>query len=156
MRTTGEIIREYRKKNNLTTNDFAKTLDVSGVFISYIENDKKKIPEAKLDILQKLLDRDDFIDLLKWEKKAATPEYLVKKLSDYNAISDFEIPDVSEFSENSKNKIKEYIELIKIAEKENNLKDSIDISKLNEENKMKAREYINLLEFSQNKNWIKK
>ena len=33
MRTTGEIIREYRKKNNLTTNDFAKTLGVSGVFI---------------------------------------------------------------------------------------------------------------------------
>lgn len=152
MRTTGEIIREYRKKNNLTTNDFAKTLGVSGVFISYIENDKKKIPEAKLDILQNLLDRDDFIDLLKWEKRMSTPEYLVKKLSEYNAALEFELPDISEFSENGKNKIKEYIELVKIAERKDNFKDSIDISKLNEENKIKAREYINLLEFSQNKN----
>ena len=117
----------------------------------YLYSDKKKIPEAKLDILQNLLDRDDFIDLLKWEKRMATPEYLVKKLSEYNVVLEFEIPDISEFSENSKNKIKEYIELIKIVEKKENFKDSIDISKLTEENKMKAREYINLLEFSQNK-----
>lgn len=41
MRTTGEIIREYRKKNNLTTNDFAKTLGVSGVFIFWQKKDSR-------------------------------------------------------------------------------------------------------------------
>lgn len=151
MRTTGEIIREYRKKNNLSSMELAKILDVSGVFISYIENNKKKIPEAKLDTLQNLLDRNDFIDLLKWEKRASIPEYLEQRLNKYTAIN-CEVPDIDGISESGKNKIKDYIELVKFFEKESNLKDSIDISNLSEENKRKAREYINLLEFSQKDN----
>lgn len=153
MRTTSEILKEFRKARGMTAAMMAEKLKISAVTMSAIDVGRKKLSEQMLEKLETILPKDDFIDLLKSEREMNLPSFLLKKFEKYNIQSESitDITNISEISEEGKRKIYDFIELIKISERARNNRETVNISNLSTENKEKAREYIELLEIKQEK-----
>ena len=149
MRTTSEILKEFRKSREMT----AAKLGISAVTMSAIDVGRKKLSEQMLDKLETMLPKDDFIDLLKSEREMNLPSFLQKKFEKYNIQSESitDTTNISEVSEEGKRKIYDFIELIKTSERARNNRETVNITNLTSENKEKAREYIELLEIKQEK-----
>ena len=145
MRTTSEILKEFRKSREMTAAMMAEKLGISAVTMSAIDVGRKKLSEQMLDKLETMLPKDDFIDLLKSEREMNLPSFLQKSES----ITD--TTNISEVSEEGKRKIYDFIELVKTAERARNNRETVNITNLSAENKEKAREYIELLEIKQEK-----
>ena len=107
MRTAGEILKEYRKSKGLTVEDFAKKLELSVTFLRYLEVNKKSI-------LKILLDEKDYIDLLEYERFFALPDHIKDEVDKY--ISDEDYIFLRNFSEEKKEKIKNYIKFLEFEE----------------------------------------
>lgn len=152
MKTTGEILKNYRFKNNLTLTEMAEKLEVSQAFVSYIETDKKRVSEKLLKVFKNIFSEEEYIDILKYEGVATRPSHIRNELEriELNEKKDKEKKEknYSNLSEKNKNKIKDYIEMITKIE---NLDNFIDISFLNDENKKKVQDYIELLKLSEKK-----
>ena len=86
MRTTSEILKEFRKSREMTAAMMAEKLGISAVTMSAIDVGRKKLSEQMLDKLETMLPKDDFIDLLKSEKEMNLPSFLQKKFEKYNTI----------------------------------------------------------------------
>lgn len=117
MRTAGEILKEYRKSKGLTVEDFAKKLELSVTFLRYLEVNKKSISKRVLEILKILLDEKDYIDLLEYERFFALPDHIKNEVDKY--ISDEDYIFLRNFSEEKKEKIKNYIKFLEFEEKNN-------------------------------------
>ena len=153
MRTTSEILKEFRKSREMTAAMMAEKLGISAVTMSAIDVGRKKLSEQMLDKLETMLPKDDFIDLLKSEREMNLPSFLQKKFEKYGIQSEAitDTTNISEVSEEGKRKIYDFIELVKTAERARNNRETVNITNLSTENKEKAREYIELLEIKQGK-----
>lgn len=80
MRQTKEIIKEYRKENNLTAAELAEKLGVSQVFLTKIENEQKKISEKLLSSLKEVLPNNLIEEIILYENYKKTPDDVKKKL----------------------------------------------------------------------------
>ena len=114
MRTAGEILKEYRKSKGLTVEDFAKKLELSVTFLRYLEVNKKSISKRVLEILKILLDEKDYIDLREYERFFALPDHIKDEVDKY--ISDEDYIFLRNFSEEKKEKIKNYIKFLEFEE----------------------------------------
>lgn len=74
--TAGEFIKEFRKKNNLRAVDLADKLLCSQVFITNIENGKRKIPATTIEQLGQIMDKESYAQLLKLVDLEKAPESL--------------------------------------------------------------------------------
>lgn len=74
--TVGEFIREFRKKNKLRAVDLADKLLCSQVFITNIENGKRKIPATTVEQLASIMDKETYNQLLKLIELEKAPEGL--------------------------------------------------------------------------------
>ena len=64
MRTTSEILKEFRKSREMTAAMMAEKLGISAVTMSAIDVGRKKLSEQMLDKLETMLPKDDFIDMV--------------------------------------------------------------------------------------------
>ena len=97
MKTTGEIIREYRTQNNISAADVAEKIGVSQQFLAAIENGKRKLSNKVFDALKEIMPKSCIDEIQKYENHIKTPEGVrdeleelkkeVKKYKDQSNIS---------------------------------------------------------------------
>lgn len=80
MRTAGEIIRDYRKKEKISAVELAELLEVSQTFISYVEKGERRVSEKILNVLKNLLSESEFEELVKAEYEASAPDFIKKEM----------------------------------------------------------------------------
>lgn len=51
----GQVIKEHRKKSNISQGDFSKVCDISQTYLSLIENDQKEPKIGTLKVIAKYL-----------------------------------------------------------------------------------------------------
>ena len=78
--TVGEIIKEYRKKHNLKVVELAEKLNFTQVYITNIENDKRKMPNSVLEQLEKIMTKEEFKVLKKAVDLSRSPETVKSEL----------------------------------------------------------------------------
>lgn len=84
--TVGEIIKEYRKKHNLKVTELANLLNFTQVYITNIENDKRKMPDSVLEGLKNVMSNDEFEVLKKAVDLSRSPETVKKELLELKEI----------------------------------------------------------------------
>lgn len=82
MKTLGQLIKEYREKNKMTALELAEKLEVSQVFVTLLENDKRKISKKVMNRLSVLMSEEEMKTLVASEEYHKTPETIKKKLID--------------------------------------------------------------------------
>ena len=118
MRTTSEILKEFRKSREMTAAMMAEKLGISAVTMSAIDVGRKKLSEQMLDKLETMLPKDDFIDLLKSEREMNLPSFLQKKFEKYNIQSESITDTITNLTSENKEKAREYIELLEIKQEQ--------------------------------------
>lgn len=78
--TVGEIIKEYRKKHNLKVAELAEKLNFTQVYITNIENNKRKMPNSVLEQLEKIMTKEEFKILKKAVDLSRSPETVKSEL----------------------------------------------------------------------------
>lgn len=97
MRKTGDIIRAFRAREGLTGQELGDKIGVSQAFIHLMESDKRRVPQKTMEILKLMLSREDYLDILKYEEYATTPDFIkneLKRISNFSKediISEFEM-----------------------------------------------------------------
>ncbi len=81
MKTTGEILKEYRDRNSITARDLADKIGVSQTFYTKIENNKSKVSEKVLEVLRILLPKEEYLGVLEYEDYRNTPNFIRKEIT---------------------------------------------------------------------------
>lgn len=81
MKTTGEVIKEFRKRNNLKLSDLAEMAGTAQSFITNVENNKRRMSEKIWNIIKEKLNKKDYLDVLIYEKYMSMPDFLREEIN---------------------------------------------------------------------------
>ena len=82
MKTTGEILKEYRNRNNLNVRDLAEKIGVSQTFITRIETNQNKVSEKVLEVLRVILPKLEYKEILEYEDYRNTPDFIRREIDE--------------------------------------------------------------------------
>ena len=80
MKTTGEILKEYRIQNNITASEVAEKIGVSQQFLTAVENGKRKLSSKVFEALKEIMPKSYIEDIQKYEDYIKTPEGVKNEL----------------------------------------------------------------------------
>jgi repressor LexA len=127
----GEFLKEYRKSKKWRAVDLAEKLYCSQVFISNIENGKRKIPDTLLEQLKKIMDSENYDKLANLVILEKSPQKIKDEFLELKELKTLEQKKIPYFSDiqasagfdcyNNSATIKEYIEVPKELAKKHNI-----------------------------------
>ena len=80
MKTTGEILKEFRKDNDIKLQELSEKLGVSQPLLTYIENNQRAVTKNILELFQLFLPSKIFFQIEEYENYKRTPDSIKKEL----------------------------------------------------------------------------
>ncbi|MGL5592351.1 MAG: helix-turn-helix domain-containing protein [Cetobacterium sp.] len=87
MKKSSEIIKEFRKERHLSAAALAEQIGISQVFLTKIENEKKKVSEKVLEALKEIMPEKMYNDIVEYENFINAPEAIQKELIELRKLS---------------------------------------------------------------------